>query len=785
MIYNKYLEFTQNEKISSFLETMKKKINLKNISFIILSFILSMQSLNTKSSVLSYIMFAVASLFNVPLILVLVSSLIGLAVTTFTGVAVLKIFSFFIIFTLITSLINIEGITKKYSVFIKFVISTVIIEVLNEFINSTLIVNIFDTTGNILILSMLYFVVSAGMYVVFNMSKGYVYSKEESMSMIIVLALALTIFKDFNIMSFNVYNVLLMIVILIYGWKNGVASGAATGLITGLIVSLVTDMNLTYIISLGVSGAIAGLLSRVGKVAVVVGFVFGNIFLAYYTTGFSELTLRVSEVLVASIALLFIPKKLELKLETLFNQNNTLRNPYENILDVASNLKNKIGAVSDVFDALANIELDTTPEESKETREILKKYVVDYVENSCITCDKKKACIENESLDIKIDYIALKLENNERIDSSMLDLNCNMQDDIINNIYEVYNSVKLSRILKQKEEENNIKLSNQYREVSNILSNIAKNIKNVPVLKNDKQQKIREELKFHGYIVYEDEFLEDNNNIEYTFVTDILSNIDKQKKEISTLISDILEQNMTIKLILNSSKKEKSRIKLVSLPDFEVQVAISSETKTGETISGDSYLSMELQDLKHLTVISDGVGSGITASKSSAAVVNMLEKLLIGGFEEDKAIEIINSVMKMKSSENAFTTLDTAIINLKDGKAEFIKLGAAPTYILEDGKVTTLTNLNIPVGLVSQTDYIPICKNLSNSAIIIQLSDGVVQDLDNPTDNYFTRYLQTIDKTKSPRILSDELVKFVQKERNYILGDDVTIIVSKLKKSKE
>lgn len=74
---------------------------------------------------------------------------------------------------------------------------------------------------------------------------------------------------------------------------------------------------------------------------------------------------------------------------------------------------------------------------------------------------------------------------------------------------------------------------------------------------------------------------------------------------------------MVIKLILNSSKKEKSKIKVVSTPEFNVQNSVISIAKNGEEVSGDSYLIEELQDLKHISVISDGEGNGRNASKSS------------------------------------------------------------------------------------------------------------------------------------------------------------------------
>ena len=99
---------------------------------------------------------------------------------------------------------------------------------------------------------------------------------------------------------------------------------------------------------------------------------------------------------------------------------------------------------------------------------------------------------------------------------------------------------------------------------------------------------------------------------------------------------------MCIKLILNISKTEKSKIKIVSTPKYNIKSEIISYTKTGENISGDSYLQLELQDLRQLSVISDGVGSGESAARSSSTVINMLERLLSGGFDEDKAIMLSN-----------------------------------------------------------------------------------------------------------------------------------------------
>lgn len=771
-----------SEKTFVIFNTLKKFVNLKNIIFIILSFAMANTSFNGDSSPFSIVVFGVASVFNVPLILVLLSSIAGIFIKTISLGILIKLLSFFIVFTFITVIINIEGVSRKFGVFIKFLISLSIVETIFNLIQGTLITDLFITLSNIAVASILYFIFVAGVYVLTNMSKGYIFSKEESIAMVLVVAIALSVLKDLMILQFSVFNILILILVLIFGWKNGWVSGAAAGLVIGLVLTLITKVNMTYVVTLAFSGFIAGILNKIGKIGVVIAFIIGNLYISYYANGFSELTMRVSEFVIASVALLFMPKVFETKLDRIFNKNKTLDNPYQNMLDSSTSVKEKIGAVSDVFDSIASVVVDVSDEDKIETREVIKKYIENTISEKCLGCNRIKNCLNEEKLKLVVDYVSSKLENNESIDEKMLDFNCEFSNDMVKDIYEVYNSMKLMRILKEKEKQNSDKLSQQYKEVSNILTNISKNIKNDIVKVDKKQEKLREELKFYGYLVYEDDYKEENSVIDYTFVTNILNNIDKQKKEIISITSNILEKPMNIKLILNSSKNEKSKIRLVSMPEFEIQSSVINMPKQSESISGDSYLVEELLDLKQLSVISDGQGSGRGASKSSRIVIDMLEKLLKGGFNENSAIQIINSVLKLKSNDNNSSTLDTMIIDLKTGQSQYIKLGGAPTYIVHDGKVITISNINIPVGVIDKPDYVPITKKLVNNDIIIQISDGVVQEGIDVSNNYFVNYLKGIDITKSAKILTDELYKLVLRENKNVLKDDVTIIVTKLKK---
>ena len=781
MIYNKYLDNDIDEKVTSIFSTIKKIVNFKNILFMVFALLLSTKTLIGDFRPFNYVLLAVASAFEVPLILVLIASVAGLAIGGYSSATVMLLI-FFLLYNLITAIVNIEGINRKYTIFIKFMASIAILQIVSTFITGDLFTQLFSVLSTIVLPGIIYLIIVTGMNVILNIKNGFVYTKEESIAMILTIAILLSSLGSVSVLGFKVVEILALILILIYGWGNGAILGATAGLIIGLSYTCLCDVSMSFVVAIAFSGFISGLLRRFGKIPVIIAFVAGNVYISYYATGMSQINIVICEALIASIVLFLMPKYIERKLDNLFDLTRGLETFKNNLLNPTKEAKEKIGAVSEVFSSLADITVERTKETEEETIEVIKKYILSYVNNTCFACDNINECIEKENLDMTAEYLADRLESGEPIEPEMLKFNCKDSKIIINNLYDIYNSMKLMRVLKQKEIENNKKISNQYKEVSKLLNNISENIKEGSLVKDEAQKKLRNELKFYGYNVYEDDFKRDKETIEYTFITDILTNIDKQKKQIVELCSNILEQNMCIKLILNISKTEKSKIKIVSTPKYNVKSEIISYTKTGENISGDSYLQLELQDLRQLSVISDGVGSGESAAKSSSTVINMLERLLSGGFDEDKAIEIINSVIKLKGEDDLFATLDAAIINEKDAQCYFIKLGAAPTYLIEKGKVITITSTNIPVGLVDSSDYVPICKKLDYGDFVIQLSDGVIPDTIDPNNNYIKNFLSTCDVTKSAKVIAQELKEVININNDGVYDDDITVIVNKIEK---
>ena len=128
MIYNKYLDNDIDEKVGSIVNTIKKVVNFKNIVFVLFALLLSTKTFIGDFRPFNYVMLAVASAFEVPLLLVLIASVIGLAIGGYTSSLILLIV-FFLLYNLVTAIVNIEGINRKYTIFIKFFASIAILQI--------------------------------------------------------------------------------------------------------------------------------------------------------------------------------------------------------------------------------------------------------------------------------------------------------------------------------------------------------------------------------------------------------------------------------------------------------------------------------------------------------------------------------------------------------------------------------------------------------------------------------------------------------------------------------
>ena len=136
-----------------------------------------------------------------------------------------------------------------------------------------------------------------------------VFSVEEVIGASLLIAIAVSALGDLSVFSFSLKNIICIFIVLYLGWRNGILVGATSGITVGVVLSIIGGAEEVLIAAFAISGMIAGLLNKFGKIGVIVGFVLGNIAVAYAANGGVNNIILFQEILIAAVGLLFVPKK--------------------------------------------------------------------------------------------------------------------------------------------------------------------------------------------------------------------------------------------------------------------------------------------------------------------------------------------------------------------------------------------------------------------------------------------------------------------------------------------
>lgn len=244
-------------------------------------------------------------------------------------------------------------------------------------------------------------------------------------------------------------------------------------------------------------------------------------------------------------------------------------------------------------------------------------------------------------------------------------------------------------------------------------------------------------------------------------------------KVISSLADDIEEKDRNVISTETLQKEAK----------FKIEIASRITTKNNSEVSGDSFIQTKLRDGKYMMAISDGMGSGPRAKKSSSTVIKMLKRLLTTGFDKDISIGLINSSVNLNSSEETYATIDISVFNNNTGNIEFIKNGACPTFIKTNNNVEVVKAISLPAGIVDNIDLVVYDKDLVGGEIVIMCSDGILESNEELANKelWVKELLENIETDDIQRI-ADILIQESIDNGLGIAKDDMTVLVAKIEK---
>lgn len=211
-------------------------------------------------------------------------------------------------------------------------------------------------------------------------------------------------------------------------------------------------------------------------------------------------------------------------------------------------------------------------------------------------------------------------------------------------------------------------------------------------------------------------------------------------------------------------------------PEFCCMTAAAAAVEENETVSGDSYSFFE-EDSGLTMILSDGVGSGESASKDSSRIVDLTERILDAGLGLRMAVQLLDTMAGAEGDESRMATLDLCRIDLKKAECEIVKAGGAATFIKRSGQVEKISGTRLPLGMFAEGQPVSQMRKLQSGDMIVMISDGVVENWGSDGEFLFARRLEEL-KISSSADLANSLLRCAIRQCGGKIRDDMTVLAA-------
>ena len=812
--FNEEIKVNKKEEVK---EIFKKLFTKQNIILYIITFMVSMVNISSDNVMFSITPFGIAIIAaalssNMPVGIMYVISLISTFIKFGPNSLLTYILTTLVFFvTILIKRPKIQDeVNEQKRLGMHLFISTLIVQVVPMFFRSFILYELL--TGVMLSIStyIFYKIFSNSITVIREVGIKKVFSIEEVIGTSLLLAIAFMALGDTAVFGYSVKNILSILLVLILGWKNGILVGATSGITIGVVLGIIGNSEPIMIASYAISGMIAGIFNKFGKIGVILGFIIGNVLLTYVANGNTVPVILIQEILIASLGLLAIPKGVQINIEDLVSKTKMLPETTGKTLEENKETVYKLTSMSQTISDMAKSYQEAaativSEEELKEQELSNEKIFIDELrinleglEENILYDDiyndkdilkdifeyllKEEIMVERELVKIFANhnnYIVGFEEKNKKVEEEVSKIT-----KVINYSYRIS---KMNFIWKKKMDESKKNVSNQLEGVSQAISNLANEISKNPDEFEDKKQEIltlleQKEIKIKDISIKKQK----SGRFIVDIYADTCDNLDGTSCDIKK-IGKILNKVFNDKFIIQDQQcglrenKQKCKFTYIMQDKLNIQIGVAKTTKADSPVSGDSNLQTKLDDGKYLLALSDGMGSGPEARKSSKIAIKMLERLLEAGFDKDISIKLINSTLIANLEDDMYATLDIAILDLYKGNLEFIKNGACPTFVKRNKEIQILKSLSLPTGIVENADLTVYDYDLQPGDILVMCTDGIIEsNTEYVNKELWVKYLLEDIQTNDAQQIAD-LILSEAIDNNYgKQKDDMTVIVAKV-----
>lgn len=312
-------------------------------------------------------------------------------------------------------------------------------------------------------------------------------------------------------------------------------------------------------------------------------------------------------------------------------------------------------------------------------------------------------------------------------------------------------------------EDKNVEESQMLQLMGEAIEYNAKVSKQYMQRKVEKKERILEVLNGYHFKILQCYYQEEELGVQiHLMISDLYDN------EIDDVIKPLLEKITQTQLKLSVKRNlpfQKEKQELIFESKAYLDVDVYCDSVNLKELSGDSAHTF-LMDQNVICMLSDGMGVGAKAKKTSMILVQLMENMLRCEFPQLECVKMINHFLR----SDIYATLDVLVFDRKKQIAYLSKSASAPTYLLREGILYEMNAHSLPIGIVenAQADIYEIA--FLKGDIFLMVSDGI--------ENEEVERWAGLNRCVTARNDGLNMMSIVRDKKR---KDDSTIVIAKVK----
>ncbi|MDO4540771.1 MAG: stage II sporulation protein E [Syntrophomonadaceae bacterium] len=618
----------------------------------------------------------------------------------------------------------------------------------------------------------------------------------EDIAALIILGVGLVLgLEGIVILGLSVSNMMCRLGILTAAFVWG--SGAATmaGVMAGLIPSLSSNVFTQTLGMYAVSGLLAGLFRQFGRLGIMLGFLLGNLALSMFLPDSASVVTGLWESLVACALFLLVPESLRRRaaLATPEHTGDVTVEALPVAPDAPDRLmheatRHKIHRLANVFDELGASFSGNVAEPRGLTNSACTAWLYDELaQGFCDGCSRHDRCWEEDAAAASQELLTIfrltELNGEARFEDIPQNFKrrCLRGRELVTTVNRLYEHLHMSEFWWGKIDESRRLLSRQFAGAGNMVRELAAEFAPSRLMDMGLREELLLASEQAGYQVLELSPVRLGSELRLDISVPACGNGYYCAEALAPFFSELLQQRMVVTARRCSPLPGRGRCAFTLQTGSRYRLLNGSAQVARDGICGDSIRICRLREGMELVVLSDGMGTGQNANRTSRTAVDLLENMLNSGLEKELALQTVNSVLLLRDEEEVFTTVDMMLLNLGSGEADFIKTAAAPSFIRHQGEVSMIRSSSLPVGIMDKLDVYSIQRRLTAGDMVLMISDGLL-DVDRENVNgeeWLFTLLNNLDED-DPQTLAEIIIHQALMLCNRRPRDDMSVICLKL-----